>query len=110
MATPWPPHGHVLMCTGTPTPPCPGSARPGAGAGSSRRQGPGQPGAVAPALVALGVVELGQGTGMAPHPVYERWREGTRSKGMSGIDSRGTEPSCTSPMGRDTPNQGWGSP
>ena len=50
------------------------------------RQGPGGPGTAVPELVALwghgaGTRDGEAGTGMAPHPVYKRWWEETRSQG-----------------------------
>lgn len=90
LQTPWPHSGRVLTCTRTPTPPSPASAHPGASAGSSPRQGwggwggGGGPGTVAPEPVTLrggGAGMRDGGTGTAPHPVYKRWREETRSQG-----------------------------
>lgn len=64
--------------TRTPTPPSPGSARPGAGAGGDRHS---CPRAAAPWGGGAGTRDGDAGIGMAPHPVYKRWREETRSQG-----------------------------
>lgn len=72
--------------TRTPTALSPGSARAGAGVGSSARQRlagdrHSRPRTAAPWDGGAGMWDGNVGTGMAPHPVYKRWREETRSQG-----------------------------